>query len=133
MYASMSEVMGWLEDLHVSVHTCTHPLSPSKLTHTYPFPSPSKHTITLHTLTPSQNRVEINDLDKEVLHGMLSYIYTGKAPNLDKTADTLLSAADKVTPLSGGHVTILLLTLLETTSYVVKGHNPKLLVTKVAL
>lgn len=75
--------------------------------------------------TPSQNRVEINDLDKEVLHGMLSYIYTGKAPNLDKTADTLLSAADKVTLLSGGGVTILLFTLLETTSYGVKRHNPQ--------
>ena len=27
---------------------------------------------------------------------MLNYIYTGKAPNLKKTADQLLSAADKV-------------------------------------
>ena len=27
---------------------------------------------------------------------MLEYMYTGKAPNLDKMADDLLSAADKV-------------------------------------
>lgn len=27
---------------------------------------------------------------------LLSYIYTGKAPSLDKMADALLSAADKV-------------------------------------
>ena len=28
---------------------------------------------------------------------MLTYMYTGDAPNLDKMADQLLSAADKVT------------------------------------
>ena len=44
----------------------------------------------------SQNHVEINDVDAEVLGEMLNYIYTGKAPNLKKTADQLLSAADKV-------------------------------------
>lgn len=43
-----------------------------------------------------QNRVEISDLDPEVLQEILTYIYTGKAPNLSKTADSLLSAADKV-------------------------------------
>ena len=43
-----------------------------------------------------QNRVEISDLDLEVLQEMLTYIYTGKAPNLKKIADSLLSAADKV-------------------------------------
>ena len=45
---------------------------------------------------PSQNRVEISDLDQEVMQEMLAYIYTGKAPNLKKMADSLLSAADKV-------------------------------------
>ena len=44
----------------------------------------------------AQNHVEINDVDGEVLGEMLNYIYTGKAPNLKKTADQLLSAADKV-------------------------------------
>ena len=44
----------------------------------------------------TQNHVEINDVDGEVLGEMLNYIYTGKAPNLKKTADQLLSAADKV-------------------------------------
>ena len=45
---------------------------------------------------PSQNRVEISDLDQEVMQEMLTYTYTGKAPNLKKMADSLVSAADKV-------------------------------------
>ena len=43
-----------------------------------------------------QNRVEIQDLEQPVMQEMLEYMYTGKAPNLDKMADDLLSAADKV-------------------------------------
>lgn len=43
-----------------------------------------------------QNRVEINDVDPEVFKEMMRFIYTGKAPNLDKMADNLLAAADKV-------------------------------------
>jgi speckle-type POZ protein len=43
-----------------------------------------------------QNRVAITDVDHEVLKEMLRFIYTGKAPNLDKMADDLLAAADKV-------------------------------------
>ncbi|XP_076305181.1 protein roadkill-like isoform X3 [Tachypleus tridentatus] len=42
-----------------------------------------------------QNRVEITDMDHEVLREMLRFIYTGKAPNLEKMADDLLAAADK--------------------------------------
>ncbi|KAL5510530.1 hypothetical protein EMCRGX_G006090 [Ephydatia muelleri] len=42
-----------------------------------------------------KNRVEISDLDQEVMQEMLAYIYTGKAPNLKKMADSLLSVADK--------------------------------------
>lgn len=42
------------------------------------------------------NRVDITDVDHEVLKEMLRFIYTGKAPNLDKMADDLLAAADKV-------------------------------------
>lgn len=50
----------------------------------------------LHTLLPEQNRVEINDVEPEVFKEMMCFIYTGKAPNLDKMADDLLAAADKV-------------------------------------
>lgn len=42
-----------------------------------------------------QNRVDITDVDHEVLREMLRFIYTGKAANLDKMADDLLAAADK--------------------------------------
>eukprot|EP00731_Ephydatia_muelleri_P032795 Em0024g339a len=42
-----------------------------------------------------KNRVEISDLDQEVMQEMLTYTYTGKAPNLKKMADSLVSAADK--------------------------------------
>jgi speckle-type POZ protein len=42
------------------------------------------------------NRVEITDVDHEVLREMLRFIYTGKAANLEKMADDLLAAADKV-------------------------------------
>ena len=42
------------------------------------------------------NRVEITDVDDEVMKEILRFIYTGKAPNLEKMADDLLAAADKV-------------------------------------
>ncbi|XDV13454.1 hypothetical protein PO909_001855 [Leuciscus waleckii] len=42
-----------------------------------------------------KNRVEINDVEAEVFKEMMFFIYTGKAPNLDKMADDLLAAADK--------------------------------------
>jgi speckle-type POZ protein len=45
-----------------------------------------------------QNRVEITDMDHEVLREMLRFIYTGKATNLEKMHDELLAAADKVCP-----------------------------------
>ncbi|XP_044762351.1 speckle-type POZ protein B isoform X2 [Coccinella septempunctata] len=41
------------------------------------------------------NRVDILDVDHEVLREMLRFIYTGKASNLEKMADDLLAAADK--------------------------------------
>ena len=41
-------------------------------------------------------RVEILDVDHEVMEEMLRFIYTGEAPNLEKMADDLLAAADKV-------------------------------------
>lgn len=47
-------------------------------------------------LHPFQNRVEINDVEPDVFKEMMCFIYTGKAPNLDKMADDLLAAADKV-------------------------------------
>lgn len=40
-------------------------------------------------------RVEITDVDHEVMKEILRFIYTGKAPNLEKMADDLLAAADK--------------------------------------
>lgn len=43
-----------------------------------------------------QNRVEITDMDPEVLKEMLKFIYTGKAPSIDKLDSDLLAAADKV-------------------------------------
>ena len=42
------------------------------------------------------NRVEIMDVEPEVLHEMLRFIYTGKSDHLNKMADDLLAAADKV-------------------------------------
>uniref|UniRef100_A0A8C2KH68 Speckle type BTB/POZ protein n=1 Tax=Cyprinus carpio TaxID=7962 RepID=A0A8C2KH68_CYPCA len=42
-----------------------------------------------------KNRVEINDVEAEVFKEMMFFIYTGKAPKLDKMADDLLAAADK--------------------------------------
>ncbi|KAG8125093.1 putative Speckle-type POZ protein [Naja naja] len=41
------------------------------------------------------NCVEINDVDPDVFKEMMRFIYTGKAPNLEKMADSLLAAADK--------------------------------------
>lgn len=43
-----------------------------------------------------QNKVAIIDVDQDVLKEMLRFIYTGKSPNLEKMADDLLAAADKV-------------------------------------
>ncbi|GFO00379.1 speckle-type poz protein [Plakobranchus ocellatus] len=49
-----------------------------------------------HQMTESkQNRVDIQDVDHEVMREMLRFTYTGKAPNLDKMSDDLLAAADK--------------------------------------
>ncbi|XP_074601020.1 BTB/POZ and MATH domain-containing protein rdx [Brevipalpus obovatus] len=49
-----------------------------------------------HNLEESkQNRVEITDMESEVLGEMLRFIYTGKSSNLEKMADDLLAAADK--------------------------------------
>lgn len=45
------------------------------------------------------NRVDITDVDHEVLREMLRFIYTGKASNLEKMADDLLAAADKVSQI----------------------------------
>ena len=43
-----------------------------------------------------KNRVEIADVDYNVMKEMLTFIYTGKAANLSSMADDLLAAADKV-------------------------------------
>ncbi|XP_013394154.1 protein roadkill [Lingula anatina] len=41
------------------------------------------------------NRVEITDVEHEVMREILRFIYTGKTSNLEKMADDLLAAADK--------------------------------------
>ena len=38
----------------------------------------------------------IRDLTTEIFGEMLEFIYTGKSPNLERLANQLLSAADKV-------------------------------------
>lgn len=43
-----------------------------------------------------QNRVDITDVEHEVMKEMLKFIYSGKSPQLEKMADELLAAADKV-------------------------------------
>lgn len=42
------------------------------------------------------NRVKIDDVDADVMYEMLRFIYTGKTSGIDKMADLLLAAADKV-------------------------------------
>jgi len=42
-----------------------------------------------------QNRVDITDVDHEVLREMLRFIYTGKVNNMEKMAKELLAVADK--------------------------------------
>ena len=40
--------------------------------------------------------MEIIDIDKDIMSEVLQFIYTGEAPNLDRMADDLIIAADKV-------------------------------------
>lgn len=47
-----------------------------------------------------QNKVAIIDVEQDVLKEMLRFIYTGKSPNLEKMADDLLAAADKVSDIT---------------------------------
>ena len=46
-------------------------------------------------LENERSRVEIEDIDGEIMVEILRFIYTGKAQNLEKCADALLPAADK--------------------------------------
>ncbi|CAK8671392.1 speckle-type POZ protein B-like [Clavelina lepadiformis] len=41
------------------------------------------------------NRVEISDITQDVFKSMLTFLYTGKSPDLDQMASQLLAAADK--------------------------------------
>ena len=62
-------------------------------------------TVTVHyCVVLLQNRVDIADVDHEVMREMLRFIYTGKAPNLEKMADDLLAAADKVGYVCGDDI-----------------------------
>ena len=47
------------------------------------------------------NKVKIDDVQEDVLEEVLRFIYTGRAPNMEKMADELLAAADKVCPNAG--------------------------------
>jgi hypothetical protein len=49
-------------------------------------------------LEGKNNCVQIKDIDADVMNEVLGFIYTGRANNIDKMADILLSAADKVCP-----------------------------------
>ena len=40
--------------------------------------------------------MEIIDIDEDVMSEVLQFIYTGEAPNLDRMADSIIIAADKV-------------------------------------
>ncbi|CAF4437955.1 unnamed protein product, partial [Rotaria magnacalcarata] len=40
-------------------------------------------------------RVEIEDIDGDIIFEILRFIYAGKLQNIDKLADALLPAADK--------------------------------------
>lgn len=51
---------------------------------------------TFFSLSLIQNRVDISDVEPDVFREMMVFIYTDKAPNLEKMADHLLAAADKV-------------------------------------
>ena len=43
----------------------------------------------------SNNKVEVNDVDPEVLKEMLTYMYTDQVPNMKSVACSLLYVADK--------------------------------------
>ena len=42
------------------------------------------------------NRVQIEDVDPDVMNEVLRFIYTGKTNSIEKMADLLLAASDKV-------------------------------------
>ena len=46
-------------------------------------------------LENERSRVEIEDIDGEIMLEILRFIYTGKTQNIEKLADALLPAADK--------------------------------------
>ncbi|CAF0916562.1 unnamed protein product [Adineta steineri] len=46
-------------------------------------------------LENERSRVEIEDIDGDIIFEILRFIYTGKAQNMEKLADALLPAADK--------------------------------------
>lgn len=49
-----------------------------------------------HGMSEARNdRVQIDDIDPDVLKEMLRFMYTGVAPNLERMSDDLLAAADK--------------------------------------
>jgi len=58
--------------------------------------SPVFRAMFCHQMEESKlNRVDITDIPSHVFKEMLSFLYTGAAPNLDEMASELLAAADK--------------------------------------
>ena len=51
-------------------------------------------------LEGKNNYVEIKDVDAEVMSEILRFIYTDKSNGIDRMADLLLAAADKVSTTS---------------------------------
>ena len=77
------------EDSHDYIKIIFHLLLPAR--------SPVFRAMFEHEMEESKfNRVEISDISHEVFKEMLSFLYTGDAPNLDQMAADLLAAADKV-------------------------------------
>lgn len=86
------EIKNTLQLLHTAFEGLSKHLSFSSL----PFSSvkPCVHSPPLSSPLVQKSE-EINDVQPDVFKEMMFFIYTGKAPNLDKMADDLLTAADR--------------------------------------
>ena len=71
-----------------------------------------------------QNRVEITDVEFDVMREVLRFCYAGAAPLIDKMADQLLAVADKVrsSPLSFSFSLALSLSRLLAPSFIFFVH-----------
>ncbi|XP_036109481.1 speckle-type POZ protein-like isoform X3 [Molossus molossus] len=97
IYLYMKNVSVVQDSVNISGHTNTNTLKVPECRLAEDLArSPVFNAMFEHEMEESKkNRVEINDVDPEVFKEMMRFIYTGKAPNLDRMADNLLAAADK--------------------------------------